>query len=94
MAPPTPSTIQIEVAGDLLNDVGGAEMVEEFLRSRRVAHQGGDVGAALAGELNRDPPNTAVCAGDQHTLAEHQTSDLERPQRRHPGSRQRRGLRV
>src|SRR5439155_1108346 len=83
-----------EVVGDGLDDLGGAEMAEEVVRSRGVAYQCGDVGAARAGELDRDPPDAAGCAGDQHALAEYRSGDLERAQRRHPGCGQRRGLRV
>ena len=49
----------VEVAREGLDDVGGAETAEELLRSGGVAHQCGDVGAALAGELDRDPPDAA-----------------------------------
>src|SRR6266545_1142403 len=84
----------VEVAGDVLDDVGGAQAAEELLRCRRVAHQRGDVGAALAGELDRDPPDAAGCAGDQYALAEYEAGDLERPQRRQTGGGQRGGLRV
>ena len=46
----TPDNVddQIEVAGEGLDDVGRAEPAEELLRWDRVAHQCGDVGAALA----------------------------------------------
>jgi len=37
---------QVELAGDVLDDVDGAETAEELLGCRRVAHQCGDVGAS------------------------------------------------
>ncbi len=85
---------QVEVGGDLLEDFVGAETAEELLRSSGVAHERGDVGSALVGELDREPPDAAGRAGDQHALAEYEAGDLERPQRRHPGGGQRGGLRV
>jgi len=85
---------QVEVAGDALDDFGSAETAKELLRCRALAHQCCDVGAALAGELDREPPDAAGCTRDQHALAEHQASDLECSQRRHTGGGQRGGLRV
>ncbi len=54
----------------------------------------GHVRTALAGQLDRDSPDAAVRAGDQHALAEYEADDLERPQRRQTGGGQRGGLRV
>src|SRR5829696_29294 len=92
--PPDSVDDQIEVAGEGLDDVGRAEPAKELLRRDRVAHQCGDVGAALAGELDRDPPDAAGGARDQHALAEYEAADLERPQRRQTCRGQRGGLRV
>ena len=50
---------------------------------QRPAH--GDVSAALAGELDREPPDAPACAADQHALADHQAGDLERSQRSQTG---------
>jgi hypothetical protein len=36
------------------------------------------VGAALTGELDCDPPDATVGAGDEHALAENKAGDLER----------------
>ena len=94
VAPPTRVDDHVEVAGEGLDDVGGARDRGGALALPRVAHQRGDVGAALAGELDRDPPDAAVRAGDQYALAEYEAGDLERPQRRQPGGGQRGGLRV
>ena len=59
---------------------------------QRPAH--GDVSAALAGELDREPPDAPACAADQHALADHQAGDLERSQRSQTGGGQLGGLRV
>src|SRR5215203_4979094 len=44
---------KIEVAGDARDDLGSAPVAKELLRCRCVAHQRSDVGAALAGDLDR-----------------------------------------
>ena len=92
VGPPTASTIKWKSPSTRLDDVGGAERAEECLHLAGVAHQRRDVGTALPGELDRHPPDATRRAGDQHALAEYETCDLERPQRRHAGSRQRGGL--
>lgn len=53
VTPPTRIDDQVGVAREGLDDVGGAETAEDLVRSSGVAHQCGDAGAALTGELDR-----------------------------------------
>lgn len=59
--------------------------IPDEVSDAQAAHQGCDVGPARAGELDRHSPDAAVCAGDQHALAEYEAGDIERPQRRRSG---------
>ena len=48
--------------------------------------------AGKLGQLDREPPDPAARAGDEHRLADHEAADLERPERGQPRHRERRGL--
>ena len=52
----------------------------------------GHVRAGQLGQLDREPPDAAAGAGDQHALADDEAAQLQRAQRRQTGHRQRRGL--
>ncbi len=73
---------------DLGRDLVGAELAQPLGPAR----QPGYVRAGKLGELDREPPDAAARARDQHPLVEHEAADLERVQRGQPGHRQRGGL--
>ena len=88
----------IEVAAELLDDGRGAEAAQQLPGRGGIADQRGDDSAAGAGELDRDAPDSAGRARDQHALAEHQAPrppapaalsgrrwEAWRPARRKPG---------
>jgi hypothetical protein len=54
---PTASTIRSKSPLIVLDDVGGAETVEELLRCRDISHERGDFGAALTGQSNPQSPD-------------------------------------
>ena len=85
---------QIEVAVEPLDHVAGAEAAHELPRRGGIANQSADARAARTRELDRHAPDAAGRAGDQHPLAEYEATDLDRPQRGHPGGGQGGGLRV
>ena len=84
----------IEVAAELLDDAPGAQAAQQLPGRGGIADQRGDDSAAGAGELDRDAPDSAGRARDQHALTEYQASDLQRPQRCQAGGGKRGGLRV